>query len=316
MDPIETDADRENLGSIKLDQLQEGDLIFFQSEGRLQNLCSILGDSWVHVALAIREDGEWRTAEVGTPPAIVSRQVSDLFSKYKRVAVARPNLPGRCISESVAAVKAEVAEQVENNYPWDDVLTAAVILLTRRSFPKAHIEHLEAALAAVSSKYSELEDNSRSCSYFIYQLFAEADGPCALSVPVKPELKPAAHTELYAESVPALAVLDEMSDDQTSDLLAEFSLLQMALAGEDIGVPPRFDLQPAPMAVGDSRTSPVQFLHFIKTTSKLIANLVNLQATDRSSDLFGRWVTPTDLWHSPEIGMKAFLRPNSDEEAS
>lgn len=310
MQPQSRKAELGDLPLIAPEELREGDLLFFSSSGGLQALCDLVGDIWIHVAVVVLVDGELRTVEAGTPAHVGSRRLLDLPEVYESIGVGRPNLSEQCRQGAVVSAKRQLSEQTPNSYPWDDFLTAAVILLTRKNFPVAHLDRLDAALGALLQRCGELNERSRTCSYFVHQVFGDLSGPCELTVPLTPGPAVSTRSPAMEATPPTFASFAASSASQQAELLAEFSLLEMVCESPATSADP-LGIGPAERGMNGSWTTPEQFLRFVRATGEFLYSLVNRpEGRTGTGFMSGRWVTPTDLWDSPQIGYRALLKSN------
>lgn len=177
-----TDA-QEIDGTIGVDGVRSGDLVFCARPSLLQGLCTRAGEPWRHVGFALVRDGEASVIEV-SGPTFGQRRLQDVVETYDSTAVGRV----APVEQAIAARAADwCAEHLGDElvYAWDDLLLAGFIAVTRRWCLPEDQDRLEHAIAAATEVLLTAKRRREppvdkhpgySCSAFLLAGFIEVGG--------------------------------------------------------------------------------------------------------------------------------------------
>lgn len=164
-------------GTITVDQVVAGDLVFCARPGLLQDLCSRAGEPWRHVGLAVAgDDGALSISEVAGA-RFGLRPLAEIVGRYEAMAVGRVarSLQGEA---AVAAKWTAAFGGRAHVYAWDDLILAGLVSVSRCYVLPAEEPVLERALRAAASAMARMphgpDDRSYTCSSFIAAALAEA----------------------------------------------------------------------------------------------------------------------------------------------
>ncbi|MCP5030940.1 MAG: hypothetical protein GY939_03995 [Actinomycetia bacterium] len=181
-------------------------------------------------------------------------------------------------------------------YAWDDLLFAAVFLLTRRSFPVTVIKDLGEALEEVAERHSELRAQTLTCSAFVHRAFQLGGDLCSLQVLLP---QPPIDVAMIDGGEPAR--IDAFWD---ADEAMKAYYLETATLWSIIEAQEELDLLES---MNGSRVSTSQLAAAAKIVFQVAKAYGQGAGDDDPSSLPGRWVSPTDLWRCPQLGDRALL---------
>ncbi len=166
-------------GSITIDDIVEGDLIFTSRPGLLQDLCNRAGEPWRHVGIATVNDGVTSITEVSRTRYDV-RPMDKVLASNHEVAVARIEPDRRPLAVEAADWCGRHFGQ-EQIYAWHDVMLAGMITTARHYSLVEERETLhraiEAAAGVVGSRRPQQGEVSYTCAAFIAEAFASVGCP-------------------------------------------------------------------------------------------------------------------------------------------
>jgi hypothetical protein len=174
-------------GTIRLDDVREGDLVFCARPGFLQDLCTRAGEPWRHVGLTVADPtGDLHIAEV-SGARFGLRSLAAIMARYEAMAVGRVAGPHQAAAARAARWSATQAGRPQV-YAWDDLILAGILAVTRcRLLPEQEpaLERvLRAAATALTRLPAEPGDSSYTCSSFIAAALTDAGVPCRLPLAV------------------------------------------------------------------------------------------------------------------------------------
>jgi len=167
-------------GTITVDQVVEGDLVFCARPGLLQDLCSRAGEPWRHVGLAVAgDDGELSISEVAGA-RFGLRPLAQIVERYEAMAVGRVAPAHQAQSAGAARWTATHGGRA-HVYAWDDLILAGLVSVSR-CYVLPHEEPvLERALRAAASSLAHIphgpDDRTYTCSSFIAAALQDAELP-------------------------------------------------------------------------------------------------------------------------------------------
>lgn len=172
-------------GTITIDQVVEGDLVFCARPGLLQDLCSRAGEPWRHVGLAVTdENGELSISEVAGA-RFGLRPLGAIVERYEAMAVGRVG-PGHQPAAAVAARATATLGGRAHVYAWDDLILAGLVSVSRCYVLPPEEAVLERALRAAASALARIphgpDDRSYTCSSFIAAALSEAGLPLTVDL--------------------------------------------------------------------------------------------------------------------------------------
>ncbi|MFV0526271.1 MAG: hypothetical protein ACK5RL_17430 [Acidimicrobiales bacterium] len=181
-------------GTIEVEAIRPGDLMFCARPSPLQELCTRAGEPWRHVGL-VALDGDRRVlAEVGGA-VFSARPVEVVFEANEAVAVGR--LDPRLVPAARRAAQWSHDRAGEHQaYAWDDVILSGFIAVTRlyaRAEDRATVERaVYAAMSTLARRQPPEGTLSVTCSSFIALALREAGCrfEADLTTPRAPETRP------------------------------------------------------------------------------------------------------------------------------
>lgn len=167
-------------GTITVDQVVEGDLVFCARPGLLQDLCSRAGEPWRHVGLAVADrDGRLSISEVAGP-RFGLRPLEAIVERYEAMAVGRVAPAHQLQATQAAHWTARFVDRPQV-YAWDDLILAGLVSVSRCYVLPTEEPVLERALRAATSALARIphgpEDRNYTCSSFIAAALIEAELP-------------------------------------------------------------------------------------------------------------------------------------------
>ncbi len=278
-----------------IDELREGDLVFCAKESTMQSLLESVGDLWRHAALIVDIDGEFHVLEVTGRHFIGVRRIEETVDFFDRVGTARPQVKDEC--RRAATNWARSHSLSPQLYPWDDVLMTAVLLVARRALPARGLQQLAGAMEELGHRASEATEFSRTCSAFVYEAFARGGSGCGLDVVVNPLAQHSSRIRTSRTGPRSLYRTLTMDSDDLQEVLDSTTLFELISNG-DVAVP-----STATRRIGNSKShaSAVQICRFATNVARLVQGYVNSYPSNDETGLVGRWVSPTDLWHSRSL---------------
>ncbi|MEZ5412305.1 MAG: hypothetical protein R2761_30005 [Acidimicrobiales bacterium] len=167
-------------GTITVDQVVEGDLVFCARPGLLQDLCSRAGEPWRHVGLAVTDrEGRLSISEVAGP-RFGLRPLEAIVERYEAMAVGRV-APAHQLQATRAAQWTAMFVDRPQVYAWDDLILAGLVSVSRCYVLPTEEPVLERALRAATSALARVphgpEDRNYTCSSFIAAALTEAELP-------------------------------------------------------------------------------------------------------------------------------------------
>lgn len=167
-------------GTLTLDQVVEGDLVFCARPGLLQDLCTRAGEPWRHVGLAVADrDGGLSISEVAGPHFGL-RPLASIVDRYEAMAVGRV-APAHQIQAAQAARWTATFVDRPQVYAWDDLILAGLVSVSRCYALPADEPVLERALRAAASALDRVphgrDDRNYTCSSFIAAALTDAELP-------------------------------------------------------------------------------------------------------------------------------------------
>lgn len=283
------------LARIDIEDLEPGDILLFSKESPLQKVFWAVNDLWVHCALVVDVDGELRTAEVGTAPEVYSRSIPVAARRYDITGVARPDQGDRCVARAAAWAAAMVGSSQQ--YAWCDFVLAALVALTRKGLPAAVLDDLGAAMQEVADSSHAAVTQSRTCAGFVHEALGQGGDDCGLLI----EMRDISRFG-WLESTVSYSDLLDMAAVEQSELLRHATLYDL-IAAEVTQQP---EEEAAMEAMNGSRMSASQFGRAMRTAFDVVAAFANLESGG-DDGVPGRWISPTDLWRSEQIGLQARL---------
>lgn len=261
------------MGTITLDEIQPGDLVFCARPGLLQELCTRAGEPWRHVGLAVPDEhGDMAISEVaGTRFDL--RPLTRIVERYEAMAVGRMEADRQPLAAEAARWTAAFGGR-PHVYAWDDLVLAGLVAVTRCYVLPSDEAVLERALRAAASALPRpttgagAGNRSFTCSSFIAAAMAEAGLDLDLRL----------DTSRCGPERP--------------------SLLDLA----------RRRRRPLRAAAG-SRITGGQLVGLTRAlVLAALAAATGLTGRDPVEDPF-RWATPGDLWRSDLLEHRWFIRP-------
>lgn len=167
-------------GTISVDQVVEGDLVFCARPGLLQELCTRAGEPWRHVGLAVADDDGGLSISEVAGPRFGLRPLAAIVERYEAMAVGRV-APAHQIQAAQAARWTATFLNRPQVYAWDDLILAGLVSVSRCYVLPADEPVLERALRAATSALAAVphgpEDRNYTCSSFIAAALTEAELP-------------------------------------------------------------------------------------------------------------------------------------------
>ena len=278
LDPAEAAGPTQIDGSITIDDIEEGDLVFTSRPGRLQDLCNRAGEPWRHVGIATLNDGVISITEVSRTRFDV-RPMDKVLASNLEVAVARV----APVRRPMAAKAADWCGRHYGNeqiYAWHDVMLAGLIATARHySTPKERESlhrAIEAAAGVVGSRRPRRGRISFTCSAFIAEGFASVGCPLEfdLRVPRAVDDRPAIAELIRGRTRPQLRANRPTTREYGIILYALLAGMMAASRDGELGGDPS-------------------------------------DPTSGEMDQF-RWAMPGDLWRSSSVVDRFILLPKTE----
>ncbi len=169
-------------GTIAVDEVRTGDIIFCANPSPLQELFTRAGEPWRHVGMVVEVDGEPSIVEVAGPK-FRTRPLTAALDKVTEAAVARIGDDDWPYAEKAAHWCSDQSG-LEQVYAWDDVILAGFIAVTRRFSLAEDEERLDRMVSAAVFDLAAHQENgieagvggpqSYTCSAFVVAAFDNA----------------------------------------------------------------------------------------------------------------------------------------------
>lgn len=266
-------------GTVGLDEIREGDVVFCARPSFLQDLCTRAGEPWRHVGMATVHSGHASIVEV-SGPRFGLRPLDEVYERSTTMAVARVE-PEREPSAEKATGWCLCHIDKEQTYAWDDTILAGFIAVTRRFCLPEDRPWLEAvvarALVAADVRFPETEVDdglgrriaeSYSCSAFVLAAFSHSACPLEFDL-----AQPRARGR-------------------------RLSLWELVRGGD----------RPLRTANGDW-ISAAQASSVIKAFAAAIRAATGEPPISVDTSRWYRWATPGDIWRSPSFAERYVVCP-------
>lgn len=265
-------------GSIDVDQVRPGDIIFCAGPGPLQDLANRAGEPWRHVGMAIESQDGPSIVEVAGP-RFRARPIAEGLGNVTEVAVGRVPATAQRFAEEAAAWCATHIDE-EQIYAWDDVILTGFIAVTRRFSVADGAERLDRMVSAAVSDLARSQRQrarrgidaarSYSCSAFVVAAFLNVGHPIEFDLgrPHSPDQRPSLWELVHAERRPLRSACgSRISTTQGLDVTR--ALVRGLLAAPTHGIAPS-----SPLADGQRY----------------------------------RWASPGDIWRSSTVSSRFILQ--------
>jgi hypothetical protein len=171
-------------GTIPMDAVLDGDVVFFRRPGLLQSLCDRAGEPWRHAAMATSSGGVRSVAEVAGA-SFRMRMLADAVARSEAVAVARVDPCRRSAALRAAQWCVEHCGR-QQVYAWDDMVLAGFIAVSRRYCLPEEVGILErgvlAAIDVLEARPVPPSAASYTCSAFVTTAFSQCGYPIAFDL--------------------------------------------------------------------------------------------------------------------------------------
>lgn len=278
-----------------VDELKSGDLIFCSNASGadwIEVVHSISGNPWRHVGALVELDDGLHVIE-SSFGKFCTRPLDEFFAAYDRFGAVRLALAPSTIDRATSRMHGLVGD--ENVYAWDDLMLAGFACIPRRGIYAKHRPRVRAALeqAALAATEARLREGVRSftCSNLIYWGYLDDHDECALDF---------LRWRTATAWPPRLATLDELLSDGGTHLdhiYADATLLELYELTQGID-----------RGSGDERMTLDQYGECIRVLIAAAGGWLAGRAPEHLHTR-GRWVTPGDIWHSPDVARLGSLSP-------
>ncbi len=297
----------QELPTLELSEVREGDLVFTARPGRLQTLCELAGDPWRHVGVVTEVDGVLSSSEVAGHKFQHRPLHRIAAAPHTAVGIARfPDEHAGCASKAATWVNSMLAK--DNLYAWDDLILTGILLLVRRRAPASMFDEVMKVIQSAEQLAREVpppsDQRSFTCASFAFHAFAQAGADCRPSVEIEPvRTRPGRFRDEGPAQAPPLAELISDAERGDFDALTEplerFSLLELS------GVEPARE-GPRTRFSATSRMNAEQFATIARSLARIVASVTTSELPPKLV-LDERWVSPGDLWRLDNLSLRALL---------
>ncbi len=286
-----------------------GDLVFCTKSSFMQSLLTSVGEEWRHVGMVVETSQGLVVGEVTGGHLISSRTIPEIENDYEKVAVAR--LDGhrsRCLGQAAEWVADRI--DTAQTYAWDDVLLVGIALMTRKGLTAQQLTKLEHVMNRIADSIPASDQPSKTCSAFICESFNQIGRSCRLSIPGRTSMRSRSSVGL----VPSMEYLLGVNEHRQNDILNEFSIFDIIAAEQQRPKPVEQDW----VARGHSKSSisKTQLQSVFVRIYNVITEYGKQYPFGDEVELDARWVTPGDIWRSPNIEQRRYLKGAGDRQIS